>query len=149
MDHRLKSKICRSFNISTFMLEEAPPTIRNRLNVLRKIFINCPPPQDSQAYILVNYPKNPEWRVLCGQALIGKSSESQVQLDDATVSRKHCLLKKEKHRWFLKDLESSNGVYVNGTKMTEKYLNHGDIIQTGIATLVFIDNERVTEAQPQ
>ena len=141
MDGELKSKICKSFNLSTLVLEEPPPTIRNRINVLRGVFINCPPPQGEKAYILVNYPKNPEWRELGDHMLIGNSSESHLQLNYPTVSRKHCRLKKIGSRWVLKDLKSANGVYVNGEKIQEKTLNHGDIIQTGIAMLVFINNE--------
>ena len=141
MDSNLKSKICESFNISTLVLEEPPPTIRNRINVLRGIFINCPPPQDSKAYILINYPKDPEWKELGSQELIGNSSDSQLQLNYPTVSRKHCILEKKASKWLLKDLKSANGVYVNGERVKEKHLNHGDIIQVGIAMLVFINNE--------
>ena len=140
MDSELKSKICKSFNLSTLVLEEPPPTIRNRINVLRGIFINCPPPEDSNAYILVNYPKNPEWKKLDDRMLIGNSNESQLQLNYPSVSRKHCLVEKIECRWIIKNLKSANGVYVNGEKIEEKYLNHGDVIQTGIAMLVFINN---------
>ena len=146
MDSKLKSKICESFNLSTLISEEPPPKIRNRLSLLRGIFVNHPPPQDSGAYLLVNYPKNPVWEKLEGVVAIGNSSESHIRLDYPTVSRKHCQLKKTDHRWHLADLESANGVYVNGEKIAEKYLVHGDIIQTGTAMLVFIDNEGCSDS---
>ena len=140
MNKHLKSKICQSFNLSTLISEEPPPTLRSRINFLREIFILCPPPEEPKAYLLSNYPKNPEWIELNEAMLVGNSSETQLRLQDPTVSRKHCLIEKCNEWWVLKDLGSANGVYVNGDKIVEKRLNHGDVIQTGVSMLVFIDN---------
>ena len=48
--------------------------------------------------------------------LIGRSSEA-LPLRDTTVSRRHAELTPDDGRWFLRDLDSANGTFVNGVKV--------------------------------
>ena len=41
------------------------------------------------------------------------------------------------HKYFLKDLNSSNGTFLNGFKIVQSRLNHGDIIKVGEITIYF------------
>ncbi|MCZ6735007.1 MAG: FHA domain-containing protein, partial [Planctomycetota bacterium] len=50
--------------------------------------------------------------------LIGRSSES-LPLTDSTVSRRHAELTPDDGKWFLRDLDSSNGTFVNGARITK------------------------------
>ena len=63
--------------------------------------------------------------------IIGRSPESDVLLDDITVSRKHALLKKDKDEYRLIDSGSLNGSYLNGNIVDEAILSNGDRIQIG------------------
>ena len=48
---------------------------------------------------------------------IGRSSDNDIQLSDKYTSRKHLILWGEKNQFFVKDLGSKTGTYVNGRKI--------------------------------
>ena len=68
--------------------------------------------------------------------IIGRSPESDVLLDDITVSRKHALLKKDGTDYRLRDAGSLNGSYLNGNIVEEAIISNGDRIQ--IVKYIFI-----------
>lgn len=69
--------------------------------------------------------------------LIGRSSEA-LPIDDNAVSRRHAELTPDDGVWYIRDLESQNGTYVNGTKIGERTrLRPGDQIRTGQTLFVF------------
>ena len=67
-----------------------------------------------------------------GEATLGRDPTNAVAVVDASVSRKHCLLRREEDgRFQIKDLDSRNGTLVNGQAVKEQWLRHGDEIATG------------------
>ena len=69
--------------------------------------------------------------------LIGRSPEAHLCLpDDRYFSRNHCLLEMNPPRSFLRDLNSTNGTFLNGQRVKNAYLNNGDRIQCGETILV-------------
>ncbi|HAJ95684.1 MAG TPA: FHA domain-containing protein [Actinobacteria bacterium] len=62
---------------------------------------------------------------------IGRSPESNVLLDDITVSRKHAILKRDKDGYRLIDAGSLNGSYINSNIVEEAILRNGDRVQIG------------------
>jgi len=60
-----------------------------------------------------------------------------LSLDDPQASRRHARLEFGHGVWFVTDLNSANGVFVNGERVARQALNHGDQIQIGQTTLVF------------
>lgn len=62
---------------------------------------------------------------------IGRSKVNTITLREAKVSRQHAVLKKTGNAWIVKDLQSSNGVFVNKQKITESPVVSGDQIQIG------------------
>lgn len=69
--------------------------------------------------------------------LIGRSNDAHLCLpDDRFFSRNHCLLEIDPPRCFLRDLGSSNGTFVNGQRVKETFLKHGDQIQGGESLLL-------------
>jgi hypothetical protein len=71
-------------------------------------------------------------------ATIGRSPESEIFLDDVTVSRKHALVSYTNSGVFsMKDLGSLNGTYVNGQPVVEVSLSSGDEIQIGKFHMLF------------
>lgn len=68
---------------------------------------------------------------------IGRSSEA-LPLRDPTISRRHAELTPDDGRWVLRDLESSNGTYVNGARVNDRrILQPGDQIRTGSTLMTF------------
>jgi hypothetical protein len=76
---------------------------------------------------------------LRGTCTIGRTSSSDVVLADAKVSRRHALVQPQKqYEFWLLDLGSSNGTYVNGRRISQPVLlRHGDQIEIGPFRLVF------------
>mgnify|MGYP000011631060 CR=1 FL=1 len=71
---------------------------------------------------------------------IGRDSENAISLRSKTVSRRHAQLTFAQGRWFIEDLGSANGTFVNGERVTFGAafpLRHGDRIAVGSAKLVF------------
>lgn len=77
--------------------------------------------------------------------VIGSSSElCDLQIEsDRTISRRHCMIIKRGNEYFLKDLNSSNGTYLNGSKvyMDERPVYHEDHIRLGKTDLKFLLNK--------
>jgi hypothetical protein len=69
--------------------------------------------------------------------VIGRSKECDVQLADPNVSRQHAEVRQEGTAYWLIDLDSTNGVEVNGKRMKRAKLEDGDKITVGSSELVF------------
>lgn len=69
--------------------------------------------------------------------MIGRSAES-LPLADQTISRRHASLTPDDGKWYIHDLQSSNGTYVNGKRLQDRReLKKGDQIRTGQTLMVF------------
>lgn len=63
--------------------------------------------------------------------VVGRHSEAEVRLALPDISRRHCRLVFANEHWRVMDLDSLNGVYVNGERMQEAALHAGDYLQLG------------------
>ena len=68
---------------------------------------------------------------------IGRRPDSEVFLDDVTVSRDHALLIHRGEYWYLDDCGSLNGTYVNRSRIESHRLEDGDEVQIGKYKLTF------------
>jgi hypothetical protein len=68
---------------------------------------------------------------------IGRRPDSEVFLDDITVSRDHALLIHRGDMWHLDDCGSLNGTYVNRERIESHRLEEGDEVQIGKYKLTF------------
>ncbi len=69
---------------------------------------------------------------------IGREDSNQLCLPYSAISRRHALIKFSNSEYKIEDLNSSNGLVVNGTKVRETNLDHGDVIQLGNVYLTFM-----------
>ena len=69
---------------------------------------------------------------------IGRRPDSDVFLDDVTVSREHATLVRRGGDWFLDDAGSLNGTYVNRHRVDSHRLEDGDELQIGKFKLTFL-----------
>jgi pSer/pThr/pTyr-binding forkhead associated (FHA) protein len=69
---------------------------------------------------------------------VGRAPESDVFLDDVTVSRKHArIVRRPDGSFSVSDVGSLNGTYVNGEQVDETKLATGDEVQIGMFKLMF------------
>lgn len=71
-----------------------------------------------------------------GKLVIGRSSRSDLRLQHPSISRRHAELTRTQERFFLKDLSSQNGTYVNKARLlAEREVFPGDTLAVGTAVL--------------
>ena len=69
---------------------------------------------------------------------VGRSPDSEVFLDDVTVSRRHAEFRRGSSGWSIRDAGSLNGTYVNRRRVEDHQLNGGDEVQIGKFRFVFL-----------
>jgi hypothetical protein len=73
---------------------------------------------------------------------VGRHPDSEIFLDDVTVSRRHVVIDRNEGGYVLRDVGSLNGTYVNRVRADEAALRHGDEVQVGRYRLSFVIGER-------
>lgn len=73
--------------------------------------------------------------------LLGRLPENDLEISDTKVSREHCRITQENGAYTIKDLDSSNGTFVNGERIDSKTLEEGDRILIGETMLHFSKQE--------
>ena len=68
----------------------------------------------------------------------GRHPESDIFLDDITVSRRHAEFLRQVSGYLVRDVGSLNGTYVNRERIDEGTLRNGDEVQIGKFRLVFL-----------
>ncbi len=75
---------------------------------------------------------------------IGKKTDNEIVINDKTVSRVHMEIEATSDSYLLRDLNSTNGTYINGIRVKEGFLSPGDQVTVGNTKLEFqAFNERV------
>ena len=70
--------------------------------------------------------------------VLGRSSESDISVRHASISREHCAFIRDGETWSVEDAGSANGTWVNKDKLTTKLLlSERDIVKAGKARLTF------------
>src|SRR5687768_16841980 len=73
---------------------------------------------------------------------IGRASDNQIILEGAGVSRRHAVLNREGYDFSVSDLDSYNGIFINGKRVKHAILRHDDEIRVGTHTLVYSVEEK-------
>jgi FHA domain-containing protein len=71
------------------------------------------------------------------RVLLGRSRECDIQVDDANVSRRHAEMRQEGSTYWIVDLDSTNGVEVNGERVKRAKLSPGDTFTVGSTEIAF------------
>jgi pSer/pThr/pTyr-binding forkhead associated (FHA) protein len=71
------------------------------------------------------------------RVVIGRSKDCDIQLSDPNVSRRHAEVRQEGAAYWAVDLDSTNGMEVNGKRLKRAKLRPGDTITVGSTELVF------------
>jgi pSer/pThr/pTyr-binding forkhead associated (FHA) protein len=73
---------------------------------------------------------------------IGRGLNNDIILEDSRVSRNHAQLRYRSRRFWLTDLGSTNGTFINGEPVTERALRDGDVVSLGGLELTFRQTDR-------
>jgi len=103
-------------------LRMAMPSVSNQPTV-RKV--------ESHYYFIPEESPTVKFRVKKVTNVVGRDGTCDVYVESKQVSRRHCLLQVTERGLLVKDLESTNGTFVNGSPMTDGYINVGDRLGLG------------------
>ena len=102
------------------------------------------------AYFVVQGGSNAGQLHLLGEPLftIGRVADNDLAIGDTRVSRRHAHVRREDYRYYLEDLGSTNGTWLNGARLSEPaQLRNGDQVQIAGVLLVFHDPSTTTQAE--
>ena len=79
---------------------------------------------------------------LYDQFYLGREMSNDIVLpNDNFISRRHALIKHQDDGFYIEDLNSQNGVFINGVRIREVQLREGDQIRLGSSLFVFSSNQ--------
>lgn len=78
-------------------------------------------------------------QVLAEELVIGRGRDCGLRVDDVSVSRQHCRVRRTPRGWLLEDLGSARGVEVGGERVAAHLLCDGERVRLGEVTLAFSD----------
>ena len=93
---------------------------------------------DERAYIIVLAGQNvgEMYKVSAEQITLGRGGGADVRLVDEGISRFHCRIVIDEDEFYVEDLQSRNGTFLNGERITRRKLEDGDKIQLGRTTVL-------------
>ena len=80
-----------------------------------------------------------EFEIVDNEVHMGRELDNTLRLPDPSISRHHCVLRRMAGGYEIQDLQSSNGVLVNGNRVQSSPLRNGDRITLGQVQLTFQD----------
>ncbi len=80
-----------------------------------------------------------EYEIIDNEVHMGRELDNTLRLPDPSISRHHCVLREVAGGFEIQDLQSSNGVLVNGNRVQASPLRDGDRITLGQVQLTFQD----------
>lgn len=78
---------------------------------------------------------------------VGRVADNKIQIEHASVSGHHAVLKLDSLDYVIKDLDSTNGTRINGERITQQKLRRNDILRLGNIELLY-DSEHAPPGQP-
>lgn len=93
---------------------------------------------DSSYHFAISSPKGESLYYLTKDQIVIGRIDADISLNDPRVSRKHALIERYKYQFYIRDLNSKNGTFINGNRIIEGKLNPNDVISIGITNLTFL-----------
>jgi pSer/pThr/pTyr-binding forkhead associated (FHA) protein len=108
-----------------------------------EVFLPLDELTEGQALLVVKRGPNAGSKILIDKDVttVGRHPESDIFLDDITVSRRHAELRRKDGRFAVQDMGSLNGTYVNRDRVENTQLANGDELQIGKFKLVFFGGD--------
>jgi len=80
---------------------------------------------------------------------VGRKPDNDIVVDNPAVSGHHCRISKQGGTYFVEDLESTNGTFVNEKRIKKSGLHHNDVVGLAKHALVFLEDAPAPEAAPE
>jgi len=77
------------------------------------------------------------WEIKDDPMTFGRGDEADIQITDERMSRQHFVVGARDDKFFVRDLNSTNGTFVNNSRITEQDLKPNDKIRAGQTVVIF------------
>ena len=78
-----------------------------------------------------------EFTLELDETILGRSLQATISIESAGISRQHAAVRRSGPEFSVTDLNSANGIYLNGVKTHSAILREGDTLQIGDVVFVF------------
>jgi len=117
-------------------VEQSTPEIEQTLQINTKKKMQ---PKPNKAYLIIN--GEDTFEISQTAVNIGRSQENQIIFDDMRISRRHAQIRPVRNHLTVFDLSSTIGTKVNKKRISQKRLQHGDVIEIGEHKIIFVEEE--------
>jgi two-component system cell cycle response regulator len=84
------------------------------------------------------------------EVMVGRASTCELRIDDSSLSRQHCRIRRTGGSYFVEDQGSRNGTQVNGMRIkTPMLLEDGALIQLAAGTIIMFSHQEDLEVQAE
>jgi pSer/pThr/pTyr-binding forkhead associated (FHA) protein len=97
---------------------------------------DAPPPEPQREVVTLTVAGRTH-EVTAPKVVLGRSREADIRVADVNVSRRHAEIRQEGAGYWIVDLDSTNGLEVNGKRVDRARLRDGDRITLGATEVVF------------
>lgn len=89
------------------------------------------------------------WELFLDEAVVGRAIEADISVNSTDLSRRHMVLRRTgPSQYTVIDLESRNGIYLNGVRVHSALLHDGDNLQLGTVMFVFHEGRGAAPLTP-
>ncbi len=117
---------------------------------ITKVQVVKPKSTGGDACLVLIYPPGAElgkrWGLGENEIVVGRGSDCDIQIDRDSVSRRHARVYRVDEQWFVEDLGSTNGSYINDMPVQRSPLRDGDFVKIGSAIFKFLSGSGVENA---
>ncbi len=142
--HGYKSRQNRQIRENTKLEPPPPPEddLKNTMPLSRKALVDNLQVK-KKAYLEIHGIEDEPIGVELGRSdcIIGRTSDNDLQVPLDDVSRQHARIFCRKEEYYIEDLGSTNGTFVNGISVVKCVLRNNDQIEIGDAKIIFVEVE--------
>jgi hypothetical protein len=80
---------------------------------------------------------------------VGRKPDNDIIIDNPAVSGHHCRISVQGGTYFVEDLESTNGTFVNEKRVKKSGLHHNDVVGLAKHAIVFVEDAPPPESAPE
>lgn len=139
-ENDMQAKVCDQCGSGLAVSSDETTTVLTPVPEAEEELTEIEPEAHGKRVLVVKKGPNPGVRFPLEQEkiVLGRDPQSDIFLNDITVSRKHAEIKITASEVMVTDLGSLNGTYVNDSRVEKVSLQNGDVLQIGKFKLVYL-----------
>jgi two-component system cell cycle response regulator len=114
---------------------------------ITKVQVLRPKPVDGEACLVLIYPAGPDmgrrWELGTDEIVVGRGADCDILIDRDSVSRRHARVFRVDDQWYVEDLGSTNGSYINDVPIQRSPLRDSDYVKIGAAIFKFLTGSSI------